>query len=73
MSVDLWDVLKAVTPVVISIVGWGVKQVYNEIRAQRQELREYVRQETCKAHREHFQRQLDALAPRRRESDIAQL
>ena len=61
MTVDLFDILQVLTPVAIAVVGWGVKLIWSEIKAQRAELREYVRQETCKAHREHFQRQLDAL------------
>lgn len=61
MTVDLLDILQIVTPVAVAIVGWGVKLIWSEIKSWRAELREYVRQETCKAHREHFQRQLDAL------------
>ena len=61
MTVDLLDILQIVTPVAVAIVGWGVKLIWSEIKRWRAELREYVRQETCKAHREHFQRQLDAL------------
>ncbi|MGD9576232.1 hypothetical protein [Desulfovibrio sp.] len=61
MTVDLLDILQVLTPIAVAIVGWGVRLIWSEIKAQRAELREYVRQETCKAHREHFQRQLDAL------------
>lgn len=61
MTVDLLDILQIVTPVAVAVVGWGVKLIWSEIKAQRAELREYVRQETCKAHREHFQRQIEAL------------
>jgi hypothetical protein len=61
MTVDLLDILQVLTPIAVTIVGWGVRLIWSEIKAQRAELREYVRQETCKAHREHFQRQLDAL------------
>lgn len=61
MTVDLFDILQILTPIAIAIVGWGVKLIWSEIKSWRAELREYVRQETCKAHREHFQRQLDAL------------
>lgn len=61
MTVDLLDILQILTPIAVAVVGWGVRLIWSEIKAQRAELREYVRQETCKAHREHFQRQLDAL------------
>ena len=61
MTVDLLDILQVLTPIAVAIVGWGVRLIWSEIKAQRAELREYVTQETCKAHREHFQRQLDAL------------
>ncbi|MBT9748605.1 hypothetical protein [Desulfovibrio desulfuricans] len=61
MTVDLLDILQVLTPIAVAIVGWGVRLIWSEIKSWRAELREYVRQETCKAHREHFQRQLDAL------------
>lgn len=61
MTVDIWDVLQILTPLAVTVVGWGVRLIWSEIKSQRAELREYVRQETCKAHREHFQRQIEAL------------
>ena len=64
MQVNIWDILQVVTPAAIAVVGWGVRLIWSEIRSQRAELREYVRQETCKAHREHFRQQLDAVLRR---------
>lgn len=61
MTVDMFDILQVLTPVAIAVVGWGVKLIWSEIKAQRAELREYVRQETCKAHRADMQRQIEAL------------
>ncbi len=61
MTVDIMDILQILTPIAVTVVGWGVKLIWSEIKSWRAELREYVRQETCKAHREHFKRQLDAL------------
>lgn len=61
MTVDLFDILQVLTPVAITIVGWGVRLIWSEIKAQRAELREYVRQETCKAHMTDVQRQIGAL------------
>ena len=61
MTVDIMDILQILTPIAVTVVGWGVKLIWSEIKSWRAELREYVRQETCKAHREHFQRQLDVL------------
>ena len=61
MTVEIMDVLQILTPVAVFVVGYGVRLIWSEIKSQRAELREYVRQETCKAHREHFQRQIDAL------------
>lgn len=61
MTVDLFSVLQILTPIAIAVVGWGVKLIWSEIKAQRAELREYVRQETCKAHRADMQRQIEAL------------
>lgn len=54
-------VLQILTPVAVGIVGWGVRLIWGEIKSQRAEMRELVRNETCKAHREHIQRQLDML------------
>ena len=65
MTVDLFNVLQILTPIAIAIVGWGVKLIWSEIKAQRAELREYVRQETCKAHRADMQRQIEALRSER--------
>lgn len=61
MTVEIMDVLQILTPLAITVVGYGVRLIWSEIKSQRAELREYVRQETCKAHREHFQRQIEAL------------
>ena len=58
MAVDLIAILQTLTPIAIAVVGWGVKLIWSEIKAQRAELREYVRQETCKAHRADLQRQI---------------
>lgn len=58
MTVDLLDILQVITPAAVAVVGWGVKLIWSEIKAQRAELREYVRQETCKAHRADLQRQI---------------
>ena len=61
MTVDLFDILQILTPIAIAVVGWGVRLIWSEIKAQRDELREYVRQETCKAHRANMQRQIETL------------
>jgi len=61
MNVNLIDILQILTPIAIAIVGWGVRLIWSEIKAQRAELREYVRQETCKAHRADIHRQIEAL------------
>ena len=58
MTVEIMDVLQILTPVAIGVVGWGVRLIWSEIKSQRAELREYVRQETCKAHRADLQRQI---------------
>ena len=52
------DVLQILTPLAIAVVGYGVRLIWSEIKSQRAELREYVRQETCKAHRADLQRQI---------------
>ncbi|ATD81139.1 hypothetical protein SAMN02910291_00477 [Desulfovibrio desulfuricans] len=58
MTVEIWDVLQVLTPAAVALVGWGVRLIWSEIKSQRAELREYVRQETCKAHRADLQRQI---------------
>ena len=52
------DVLQILTPLAFAVVGYGVRLIWSEIKSQRAELREYVRQETCKAHRADLQRQI---------------
>lgn len=61
MTVDIMDILQILTPIAVTVVGWGVKLIWSEIKSWRAELREYVRQETCKAHRADMQRQIEAL------------
>lgn len=61
MNVNLIDILQILTPIAIAIVGWGVRLIWSEIKALRAEQREYVRQETCKAHRADIHRQIEAL------------
>ncbi|MDY0204837.1 MULTISPECIES: hypothetical protein [unclassified Desulfovibrio] len=58
MTVEIMDVLQILTPLAIAVVGYGVRLIWSEIKSQRAELREYVRQETCKAHRADLQRQI---------------
>lgn len=45
------DILSVVTPILVTAVGWSVRLVINQIRALREDLKEYVRRETCAAHR----------------------
>lgn len=61
MTVNIWDILQIASPVLIAVVGFFARLILGEVRAQRAEMKEYVRQETCRAHREHIQRQLDTL------------
>ena len=53
------DILSVVTPILVTAVGWSVRLVINQIRALREDLKEYVRRETCKAHRSAFERELE--------------
>lgn len=73
MRVEILDMLQILTPIAIGIVGWGVRLIWNEIRSSheeiresrtemREELREYVRRENCRVHREQMQRQIDDIA-----------
>ena len=61
MTVDLWDVLQTLIFAAISVVGWGVRLIWTEIRTQREAMREYVRQESCRMHREQIQQQIEAM------------
>lgn len=61
MQVELFEIFQVLTPVILAVVGWGVRLVWGEIRSLRAEMREYVRQETCRVHRENIQHQLNSL------------
>lgn len=63
MMVEMRDILQFATPVVLTLVGWGVKLVWSEIKGLRAELKEFVRQETCAAHRQAMEARIkDAVA-----------
>lgn len=62
MQVALKDVIQVATPVLLAVVGWGVRLVWSEIRDLRSERKEYVLREQCRFHREGLERQLKALS-----------
>ena len=55
------DVLGIVTPILVTAVGWSVRLVINQIRALREDLKEYVRRETCRAHRNAIEREIEEM------------
>lgn len=55
------DVLSIVTPILVTAVGWSVRLVINQIRALREDLKEYVRRETCRAHRGSIEREIEEM------------
>ena len=61
MTDEIFKLLQIITPIILFLVGLGVKLILSELREQRDTLREYVRKETCAAHREQIQRQLEAV------------
>ena len=54
-------VIQTLTPLFVLGVGLGVKIVVNQIRALREELKEYVRQESCRVYRESIMHEIDNL------------
>ena len=52
-------VIQTLTPLFVLGVGLGVKIVVNQIRALREELKEYVRQESCRVYREGIMHEID--------------
>ena len=46
------------TPILVGAVGWSVRLVIAQIRALREDLKEYVRRETCRAHRDSIGREI---------------
>ncbi len=68
----LFDLAQVVAIIILTVIGWGVKDIKNQMarmnerieslrREIKLELREYMRQETCKAHRESIQQQINGL------------
>ena len=55
------QILSIVTPILVTAVGWSVRLVINQIRALREDLKEYVRRETCRAHRTALERELEEM------------
>jgi len=53
--------LAIVTPVLSGICLYLLKDIRNEQRKMREDMERYVRSETCKAHREAFQQQIDTI------------
>lgn len=53
--------LLGILTVLVGIIGWSVRFVIVLIRALRDDLKEYVRRETCRAHREAIERQIDEI------------
>ena len=61
MKVDIMAFLQVVTPVLVAIVGFAVKMILKEIREQKEALKDYVRQEECRRHRESIEHEMRAL------------
>ena len=57
----LLHILAIVTPILTSICLYVLKDIRNEQKALREDMERYVRSETCKAHREALQQQIDTL------------
>ena len=61
IKVDILAFLQVVTPVLVAIVGFAVKMILQEIREQKEALKDYVRQEECRLHRERLEHEMRAL------------
>lgn len=75
MNIDNVNILQVLITIFLAIIGWILRWIWSEIRSWRTELREMrdelrediktcVRDRECAAHREQFQRQLEALRNR---------
>lgn len=53
-----FQIVQIVTPIIVGLVGIGIRIVINLIRSLREDLKEYVRRETCRAHREAIAREI---------------
>lgn len=63
--VNIIDIVQILTPVVLTLLGWGVRLIWSEIRHLRNEQREYVTNQTCRMHREHIEKQIQELKGQR--------
>lgn len=63
--VEIIDIIQILTPVVLTLLGWGVRLIWSEIRHLRDEQREYTTNQTCRMHREHIENQLKELKEQR--------
>lgn len=54
-------IIAIVTPVLTSICLYVLRDIRAEQKALRADMERYVRSETCKAHREALQQQIDTL------------
>lgn len=61
MKVDFMAFLQVVTPVLVAIVGFAVRMILRELREQKEALKDYVRQEECRLHRERLEHEMRAL------------
>lgn len=68
MSEDLRTFLLLLTPVLTALVGFIAKRIYAELMEQREALKDYVRKEECKLHREQISRELEQIARLRKGS-----
>ena len=69
---ELEHLIQPVTLVLLTIVGWGVRAIWSQGKENdrkldmlsqtlRSEMQNYTHKETCRAHREGIQAQIDAL------------
>ncbi len=61
MKVDFMAFLQVVTPVLVAIVGFAVRMILRELREQKEALKDYVRQEECRLHRESIEHEFQSL------------
>lgn len=61
MHIDITTILQVLTPVFLTLLGWGARLIWSEIRNLRNEQRAYITKETCSMHREYIEKQLAEL------------
>ncbi len=65
---DIQAIFEPVTTIGLAVVGWWVKGIRDDFKELKQELQHYTHKDTCQAHRDGIQAQIDAI---RKEAEVS--